>query len=286
MKLGVSFKVIRKNKGYTQKNITEGIITQGAYSKFESGNSELSASSYIELLNRLHMTSEEFIFVSNGFEHRNQDSIIQNFFELPYNDTQQLRTLKTKVNNLLKSEVDPLLKDIYTICDAMIILAERSNLNAARKLVNPIWERLSKRDNWYLSEIRLINVILYLFPIDTAIEMTRHVLNQLERYNGFQDTNRLKITFNMNLSLLFMKSGNYQSALTIINNLLVTQRKSLSYISLALCFSRSYICYFHLGKNKKEYIGKVKQLLSIYEDELLWEVMKKEIHNYCGTLLF
>jgi transcriptional regulator with XRE-family HTH domain len=48
MKLGSIFKKVRKNKGYTQKYVTNGILTQGAYSKFEQNMTEISATSYFK----------------------------------------------------------------------------------------------------------------------------------------------------------------------------------------------------------------------------------------------
>lgn len=49
-------KRIRKNKGYTQADVAQGILSQSAYSKFEAGLSDISVTSYIHLLENLDLT--------------------------------------------------------------------------------------------------------------------------------------------------------------------------------------------------------------------------------------
>lgn len=242
MEMGETFKRIRENKGYTQENVSKGIITQGAYSKFESNQSEINANTYIHILNKLHMDAAEFFFIGNGYQYTLNQKIIQRFFSLPYNDLNQLLKIHEELQGYLNSDEDVLIQDISIICEALISLVQTNDIAKSQKVVAPVWDRLSKHHQWYLSDFRIINVLLYLFPVDTAIEVTRNMLNRLQEYSGFRDTRQLKFTYRINLSLLLIKSQDYQGALNVIQDTIARFRQCMPHESLALCFSRKAIC--------------------------------------------
>lgn len=282
MKMGSSFKKIRENKGYTQKKVSKNIISQGAYSKFEKGLLEIKANSYIKILNKLHMDSEEFVFIANNYQYTESEKLLRRFFTLPYNDVKQLKKIRREILKYLEVNEDILLQDITVICKAMISLAQTNDITLSQKMVSPIWERLSEHHNWYLNDINLINVMLFLFPLDTAIEMTKRVLRRLELYKGFRGASRIKINYTLNLALLLIKHSNYETAMGILDDLLNSSIKNMHYVTLALCFSRKSICLHHLGNGlDKEYLRNAKELSLIYEDKEYWKQIESEFYIYC-----
>ncbi|MGE7690958.1 hypothetical protein ACQKMI_17295 [Lysinibacillus sp. NPDC097214] len=110
-------------------------------------------------------------------------------------------------------------------------------------MIKPIWERISKYDQWYLSDMCLINTILFLFPVDIAIEFTQNVLKRLNKYNSFRDIELLKSAFNINLSLLVITNEDYSTALSIINDSLRQYKRKMNYYTSSAFFKKSYLSF-------------------------------------------
>ncbi|TQR19708.1 hypothetical protein [Psychrobacillus vulpis] len=188
--------------------------------------------------------------------------------------------LGKRIGAYLEVQEDIELKEIHLICDAFIQLHQTMDINIAKNIIMPIWQRISKYDQWYLNDIRLINTILFLFPVNTAIEFTRNVLDRLSKYTDFRDANILKFALLINLSLLLIKNKDYSKSLSIIEESLQHQRK-MNYPILALHFSRIAICHFHLGnKDPAVFLEKAKQLLFLYNDVEYWERIQTEFIHY------
>ncbi|MEB2300240.1 helix-turn-helix domain-containing protein [Lysinibacillus xylanilyticus] len=280
MNRGKTLKQIRKNKGLSQLILSKGIVSQSTYSKYEAGSVDVDAEKYIKLLNKLNISLEEFEYIHNDRIYRKKKDIIQQFFMLNHNDIEKLTLLKLKTAEYLQIENDLEIKEIRLVCEALIQL-NQENINEAKEIIKPIWERISKYDQWYLSDICLINTILFLFPVDIAIEFTQNVLKRLNKYNSFRDIALLKSAFNINLSLLVITNEDYSTALSIINDSLRQYKSKMNYHILALHFSRKAICHFHLGYNDSTiFLEKAFQLIRLYEDDEYFERIQLEFFKY------
>lgn len=281
MYLGKDFKKIRNNRTSSQAEITSNIISQSTYSKFESGIRDVDASIYLQLLHRLNISSEEFEYVRNGYKYGRKQNLIHKLFSIDYNHIENLHELKHQVVEFLEGQNDDDIKHIHLICEAFIQLHDTKDIEIAKNIVEPIWRRMSKYEQWYLYDIRVINTILFLFPIDIAIEFTQTVLVRLDTYKDFLDTERLKIAFKINLSLLLIKNKDYVKALAIIVDSLRCNKKKMNYTILALHFSREAICRTNIhGTVSTELLEKARQLLMLYDDQYYWERIQQEYNHY------
>lgn len=284
MFFGKDFKSIRKNRTYSQMKVTNDIISQSTYSKFEAGIRDIDASIYIQLLYRLNIDVDEFDYVRNGYSYGRKQDIIHKLFSMDYNHMGNLNILKEQVVDFLEEQYDEDIKQIYLICEAFIQLYDTKNMEVAKNIVRPIWENISKYEQWYLNDIRVINAILFLFPVDIAIEFTKTVLVRLDAYNDFRDAERLKIAFNINMSLLLIKNKDYANALTIIVDSLQYNKKKMNYSVLALHFSREAICRANIQREgSAELLEKARQLLQLYDEHDYWERIQQEFNYYTSA---
>ena len=53
---GDTFRLLRKERGFTLKTMSEGIISFSYLSKFEKGESDITLHNFIRLIERLNMT--------------------------------------------------------------------------------------------------------------------------------------------------------------------------------------------------------------------------------------
>ena len=64
---GKTLKKIRESLSFTQTDISAGIMSQSNYSKVEKGEIDIPFSKMIDLLNRLGMTVDEFLYVHRDY---------------------------------------------------------------------------------------------------------------------------------------------------------------------------------------------------------------------------
>ncbi|WP_193768853.1 helix-turn-helix domain-containing protein [Metasolibacillus meyeri] len=283
MNRGTTLKEIRKNKNYTQIEVSQGITSQGTYSKYEANIRDVDTEVYIQLLDKLSISLEEFEYIHNNYSYGKKKEIIQLFFKLNYNNPDKLRSLEKQASNYLLLDNDIDIKEIKLICKAFLKLSE-GNINEAREIIQPIWERLSKFDQLYIHDIGLINTILFLFPVNIAIDFTNNVLKRLDTYTGYREVELLKSAFNINLSLLLIKNRDFVTALAILEKSLQKYRQIMNYSILALHFSRKAICLFHLkNKGSQALLKQADQLLALYKDEQYYKKIKSEYDYYTSS---
>lgn len=281
MNVGSTLKQIRKNKGISQIKISKNIISQAAYSKFEAGLRDIDTQLYIKLVDRLNISLEEFEYIRNDFCYSEKKKIIKKFFSVNYNNIESLKSLKKEIEIFLDENFDPDIMEYKLMCDAFLELHQSKDITSLKVIVLPIWDRISKYDQWYLNDIRLINTILFIFPIDTALDFTNTVLKRLDKYKEFNDAEILKYAFTINLSLLLIKNREYDKALKIIDDSLSRSTQKMNYHILALHYSRKAICYYNLKYSGSEkLLKKSEQLTALYNDPNYWEVIQSEFCFY------
>lgn len=279
--MGIKFKEIRKNKDFSQEFTAEGILTQSAYSKFELGKNEISFSSYIKLLEKLEISHEEFMYIQNDYNYNPHEKLLLDFFNLHYNDPKQLNIIIKASKKILKDEENEMIFDIVAICEALIILSETNNIELAREKVEVVWHRLAERHYWYLSEIKIINTILFLFPSATAKEMSKKVILNLKRYGSFNDANKLIVSLKLNSSLLLIKEQEYAEALGVIEQVLELAKQHSMYKPLAVAYIRKGICLSWLTKSgEKKEIETGTLMLELLEDYTLRDGLLGELQRY------
>ena len=96
--------------------VSNGILTQGNFSKFENLNLDVGGTSLIAILNRLEMSLEEFLYINNNFKITKRNNIIQKFYSLTYNDRIALKNLLNDIEQYSKEDDDFLIEAIEKIC--------------------------------------------------------------------------------------------------------------------------------------------------------------------------
>lgn len=278
---GTLFKEIRRNKNFSQEFMARGVLTQSAYSKFELGKNEISYSSYIQLLEKLEMTQEEFAYIQNDYSYNPHEKLLLDFFDLPFNDPKQLNAIIKTSREILKNAENEVVADIAVICEALILLVETNDMEKARKKAEVVWSRLADRHYWYLSEIKIINSILFLFPSAAAKEMTKKVITNLKRYGNFKEANKLVGILNLNLSFLLIREQEYAEALRIIEHASEVFKEYSMYKHLAAAYVRKGICLsqFTLSEGKEE-ADKGILMLELLEDYTLRDILIGEMQRH------
>ncbi|MBD8032490.1 MULTISPECIES: XRE family transcriptional regulator [Solibacillus] len=279
---GQTIKKIRVGKGLSQRYVSNNICTQGNFSKFELGeNKDIKHSTLSEFLVRIETSYEEFKYINNGYNMSLRDEIINNFYNQTYNNSDNLLQLQQScISYLNECPEDKLISKINIIIKSLRILANTNDIHNAKLLAEPIWTELSRRDNLYLSDIFLLNAILYIFPVDTAVEMKNFAFRHIEKYKNFQNINRIKINFLVNLSLLYLKNNDYNMALEQLENSIELCKIEKQFINLSICYIRKGVCLNNMGTRGLYWINKGMSMLEVLDQFDLLSILKAEIKQY------
>ncbi|WP_028273604.1 hypothetical protein [Atopococcus tabaci] len=171
------------------------------------------------------------------------------------------------------------------IYDALILIADQNDYETAKQKVEPIWQRLEKHDTWYLYDIQLLNNILYLFPIDTAVSIVSLALKQLKKYKNLRGINNLSANMQMNLVLLLIQHKRYETALAEVERLMDACIQKNLYLHLALCYSRKGLLLDLLGREgAAAWYEKGEFLLDVMQNDDLKKEIQKEIQQYSASI--
>ncbi|MEK5149071.1 helix-turn-helix transcriptional regulator [Psychrobacillus sp. FSL K6-4615] len=278
--IGSTISVIRRNKGYSQGYVSEGSLTQGAYSKFENLNTGIRINTFKELLAKLEMSLDEFGFIHNGYKYNVRDQLINRLFDLSYNNKQKLEQLLAEVTEYLKVQDDILLENLSKICESLILLSETGKIEQARIPVQDVWDSLSKRNHFYIIDIYFISSILFLFPLETALEIKKFAFRSIDRYKDFQNIERIKINISINITLLLMKEGRFSEALDETTQIINLCKKHRDYLRLAICYVRKGICLNSIEMSGENWILKGINMLIALEEDNMVEILEDEIKRY------
>lgn len=277
---GDTIRFIREAKGYTQKYVSESIIRQSTYSKVERGESDPASSKFFTLLDRLEMSVEEFLFIQHGYAHTKKGALIHAFTNQNYNNPEKLNLLRNQATEYAEESGDRAAKDIASICNALIELSDSNDVKKARKYVEPVWERLESFDQWFLTELYLVNNILFFFPTESAIHITKRAVEQLKKYRGFKASNQLRFNFQFNLTYLLLHNGAFDEALILLEELISDAKKLKYHDMLAICYERKGIALIKTGNlNGRKLIEKGLTMLEIIEEIDLKKQAEKEIEK-------
>src|SRR5690606_29898482 len=98
-------------------------------------------------------------------------------------------------------------------------------------------------------------------------------------YNGFQNINKLKINFLINLSLINIKGKDFDSALHLLHDAIGRCKSEQLFINLSICYVRKGVCLNNLNGADEGFIEKGLTILQHLEQAELVKMLEKEIKN-------
>lgn len=279
---GATIKQIRIGKGMTQKEVCMGIISQGNYSKFESGeNPDIKVTILQALLLRLNLPMDEFLYIHNGYKYHEKIAIQRTLYESLYNDPDMLEIQLQRAKHYLQHEPNDQDMQIFAqMVKGLIVLAKTGDFEQTRKLVEPIWEKLSKRNELLVSDIYILNNILFVFPLETAMDIMQFLFRQIERYDNYRLIKRMHYTLVLNASLLQIRAQQFSEAIALLDTVLPNLQQKKLYTQLAVGYIRKGICLNNVSKDGTELIEKGKNILLAMEMHKMWQALEEEIIKY------
>lgn len=276
---GKVYKEIRESKGLSQKEICGDMMSRTTLAKFESGQAVPKFENMVFLLEQINMSYGEFKYICNKYQPSQRQEIFNKVYnQLSSSQTKELKEIRKLCEAYLKTHHDVPIEKILDIVIVAINIRENGFLNPTEELqeiTKKIWDELEKVDTWYERDLKMLNVILFSFPIDVILETTERILTNLEKYPNYVPLKETKYAILTNLASIFLHNGKIDDCERLTSKSLVLARESKRYDRLGFCQVRLGIC-----QKDTDLINKGLALLELTDETKMIENLKFEIDAY------
>ena len=275
---GKVYKDIRESKGLTQEEVCGNVLSRTSLSKFESGKATPKYENMEFLLRQINMSFEEFEYICHLYQPSQRTEIMQTYLNTSsIFDTSSLVNLFETCQDYLKIHHDLPIEEIRDMLEVVIYIRQHGTGQLSiqvEQTVKKLWEKIEKQDTWYESDLKILNTILFSFPIEHLHLITEQILQRLEEYKNYRHLYELRMTILLNLSTIYLYNQDKNTCQQICYTLLEDAKKKKRYDILAITYVRIGIC-----TSKDHLIQKGFSLLELTDETSMLSHLKKEVET-------
>lgn len=272
--LGQTLKEIRVNYNLKERDVYETIMSRAHLYQIERNQQIPSWEIVTSILQKFTMNLAEFEYINNDYELDSIQQIIKEFKGIKSStNTEAIDILLENIDSVLKVEKNDFLIDLSLVAKASKIFQMEQNFINSRKIVEPVWKRLAKKDAWFYNDLLLITNILYAFDDLTIQHIFERLLIYIDRYRNFNTSKGLYINIHFNYAMC-LRTVNIESDKMEfhLNKSLEAAKEINDFLTILCC--RYYLAEILWNKgNKKEATKEVEKVFTVFsilqEKELL-----------------
>ena len=276
---GKVYKEIRESKGLTQEEVCGNVISRTSLSKIESGKATPKYENMEFLLRQINMSFEEFDYICHLYQPSQRTEIIQTYLNMSsIIGNSSLVDFFETCQNYLKTHHDLPIEEIRDMLEVVIHIRQHGTeqlSDQVKQTIQKLWEKIEKQDTWYESDLKILNTILFSFPIEHLHLITGKILQRLEVYKNYQHLYDLRMAILLNLSTIYLYHQDKNMCQQICYTLLEDSKNKKSYDMLAICYVRIGIC-----RDDAKLIQKGFSLLELTDETSILAFLKKEVEIY------
>lgn len=276
---GKVYKEIRESKGLTQEEVCGNVLSRTSLSKIESGKVTPKYENMEFLLRQINMSFEEFDYICHLYQPSQRTKIMQTYLNMnSIIGGSDLVDFFETCQNYLKTHHDLPIEEIRDMLEVVIHIRQHGTeklSDQVKQTVKKLWEKIEKQDTWYESDLKILNTILFSFPIEHLHLITEKILQRLEVYKNYQHLYDLRMAILLNLSTIYLYHQDKNMCQQICYTLLEDAKNKKSYDMLAICYVRIGIC-----RDDAKLIQKGFSLLELTDETSILASLKKEVEIY------
>ncbi|EAD8349013.1 helix-turn-helix domain-containing protein [Listeria monocytogenes] len=282
---GMTIKEIRVSKNIKQEEIYNNLISRNVLWQIENDKIRTNYEILKEILNRLNVSFNEFLYIQNNFkstpiqELENRYNAIYTSIEL-----EVLINLKKDMEAYLEFHPsNPQLTDLVNCLSAIIAIEQEDNFAKATEIVTPIWNRISKQNDWYWEDIQIMSHIFYMFEQETALNICKELFNKLNNYRKFHNADRLEISTLLNIATMLLDKGNLEEAERYINKCISLAEEKKYFIQWAYALGTKGILKTLSTKTQEgqQLMDQSIHILETINQPNLSKAIKTDYNKYC-----
>ena len=276
---GKVYKEIRESKGLTQEEVCGDVLSRTSLSKIESGKVTPKYENMEFLLRQINMSFEEFDYICHLYQPSQRTEIMQTYLNMnSIIGSSDLVNFFETCQDYLKIHHDLPIEEIRDMLEIIIHIRQHGTgelSDQVKQTIKKLWEKIEKQDTWYESDLKILNTILFSFPIEHLHLITGKILQRLEVYKNYQHLYDLRMAILLNLSTIYLYHQDKNMCQQICYTLLEDAKNKKSYDMLAVCYVRIGIC-----RDDAKLIQKGFSLLELTDETSILAFLKKEVEIY------
>lgn len=174
-----------------------------------------------------------------------------------------------------------MVEDIRSVCCAQFLISSQNDYEKAYPFANKVWDRLSELDNWYSIELKLINNIFFLFPLDTGISIVERAMREINRFSSVRKNSELKPAYLLNMMLLLINNKQYLEACHYAEKAIQYCAEEKRYDLISIAYARKGVALVNMNKKEEglSSINKALQITSALDQHRMKEAIIEEVHQ-------
>ncbi|MBC1228755.1 Rgg family transcriptional regulator [Listeria booriae] len=207
-KYGKTFKLIRENLNLPRSQVYEGVMAKSNAQRFEKGEQDSSFEKVAIVLERIDLSFDEFIYIHNGYQESEKEKFIHEFVNLKdTTNSTGITDLRDKLIASGATDNTSFLGHLRVVLEAFLLYNKEQEFDNAKKLADPIWKQLEKKDIWYYNDILIMANIYYVLDEDAVVTIIAKMLKEIKKYAGYKNSVNLDTVILLNYCLYLSKRG-------------------------------------------------------------------------------
>lgn len=257
-KLGKTLRKIRKSKQVSINSIADEHLSKSQISRFERGESEISCIRLINILDKLHITLDEFLILHDS-DNKKTVSFAQlvHYIRKEYSQ-QNVNNIKSLLNDStthhLNSFEQTMVKSIIFTLD--------ENVSPSESDLEDLTDYLFKVENWGYYEIILLANCIRTIQYNTAFLLTKEMLKNYI-YSTLNKTNKRLVTqLAINCLIVSIDKKIFQNCTFLIEEIRKLLKNELNYYEQTVFLYATG--YFEFEMKNPSGVEKMQQALKVF----------------------
>ncbi|MGW8382442.1 Rgg family transcriptional regulator [Streptococcus parasuis] len=258
-KLGITLRKVRKGKQISLCSVADEHLSKSQISRFERGESEISCVRLINILDKLHITLDEFLFLHNeDFTNTESFTNLIHYIRKQYS-SQSIENIARLLSNdskyTLNSFEKTMVKSILYTMDSSIIPSDEELLQ--------LTDYLFKVERWGYYEIILLGNCVRTINYNSYFLLTKEMLNNYI-YSSLNKTNKRIVTqLAINCLILSIDKENFSNCSYLIGEIKTLLDNELNFYEQTVFLYA--MGYFEFKRQLGTGVEKMKQAIQVFE---------------------
>lgn len=258
-KLGITLRKVRKGKQISLCSVTDEHLSKSQISRFERGESEISCIRLINILDKLHITLDEFLILHN--EDYTNAELFANLVQYirkqysSHNIKNIAALLSDSSHYTLNSFEKTMIKSILHTMDSSIIPSNKELLQ--------LTDYLFKVEKWGYYEITLLGNCVRTINYNSYFLLTKEMLNNYI-YSSLNKTNKRIVTqLAINCLILSVDKEEFSNCTCLITEIKALLDNELNFYEQTVFLYATG--YFEFKRHLDSGIEKMKQAIQVLD---------------------
>lgn len=215
-KYGEIIRKIRISKSITLQEIAKESLSVSLLSKFERGETDITISKFINILNRLNVTFDEFLIFDEENLMNEQKKFLRKLKKtLEKNNIYVLNKLEEEQEEKWKKD-----DSLRYFHNKKLVEVHKKRITGepiTKKDIDIFWHYLMEVDIWNYYEVVLYNNTMFCYTLDQISFLSKNAYQKLQGYSELGKFHNELILLLINTTMILLENNRYEAAGDFIN---------------------------------------------------------------------